>query len=753
MHQGRPGGRRSSAGAAWLLCASLLALSAHAATATCSGTGCPHAGDQAGITTLYRRVAAWSDYAEPLAVLQLGRPAGALHFLPPLRGQTEAAGSLLAVGDDGGSLHLLSLDGRLVAQHHTGTPSPVTALGSYRFGHNTTVLLTGHASGELRLHTLLSPPGAQRRSSGSWEDAAADGFHPSISLLEAIQPEALLCSTPAAAACGNSSGSSSGACAASSGCAPITSVHSLARGGMAAATIVAADGLGRLAVLKHGGPTGLGVRVVRHSALEQAPTAVRPSGSTAAVLGSSGAANQHLSMPAAAAPSEAAAAGQQQHQAEGSGGGAGAAASGARPTAFKSCKGLAGSSMIAAAFDGQHTNRAYAVATNGSVLVLVVGGERGTLAGCTVRSAAPLPDGLLPLQQQSGGGDSGSNTARDSGSQQQQQQQPVMQLAVLPGYLIVAAGGHLAVYNVTAAPRSPPRLLLHQPLAALAEPFGVAAAAASTDKQTLPAPLLAVSRQGQHVALALNATVLAIYQASFPFQAPRQPNKGALAWMQVLQPLAMVGVAVVVLAKARTRRGGGDGSDFGLGGGGRGGMAGDPRLREFERLLQNPLTAGATARQRHRPWDDGSGSEMEDSGGRARGGGGSRGAGRGKDKQGGGGGGGLLSRLRSGAGGNSSGGSRGREARWRRAATMAAGDDADIAALRAELAGGSEDEEMDLDIDAEELMRGGGSGGFGSVLSEEADALLLGGGAGRRGSDDLSQLSQVRQRFGQARIS
>lgn len=171
--------------------------------------------------------------------------------------------------------------------------------------------------------------------------------------------------------------------------------------------------------------------------------------------------------------------------------------------------------------------------------------------------------------------------------------------------------------------------------------------------------------------------------------------------------------------------------------------------------LQNPLTAGATARQRHRPWGDSSGSEMEDSGGggsRPRGGGGSRTGGRGKDKQGGGSG--LLGRLRGGAGGGSGGGSRGREARWRRAASMAAGDDADIAALRAELAGGSEDEEMELEVDAEELMRGGGgSGAFGSVLSEDADAPLLSGGGGRRGSDDLSQLSQLRQRFDKARIS
>lgn len=68
--------------------------------------------------------------------------------------------------------------------------------------------------------------------------------------------------------------------------------------------------------------------------------------------------------------------------------------------------------------------------------------------------------------------------------------------------------------------------------------------------------------------------------------APLTAPSPLLAPMQVLQPLGMVGVAVVVLAKARSRRGGGDASDFGLGGGGRGGLAGDPRLREFERLLQ-----------------------------------------------------------------------------------------------------------------------------------------------------------------------
>lgn len=166
MHQPRRWGGRGSRGGrggrgVWFLLASLCTLSAHGALTTCLGSGsiaplcppiganpslqalpppplppaaaccplpahclhlagCPDQGPLPDITTLYRRIAAWSDFTEPLAVLRLGRPAGALHFLPPPRGQAEAAGGLLAVGDDAGTLHLLSLDGRVVAQHHTG---------------------------------------------------------------------------------------------------------------------------------------------------------------------------------------------------------------------------------------------------------------------------------------------------------------------------------------------------------------------------------------------------------------------------------------------------------------------------------------------------------------------------------------------------------------------------------------------------------------------------------------------------------
>lgn len=259
-------------------------------------------------------------------------------------------------------------------------------------------------------------------------------------------------------------------------------------------------------------------RVVRQAALEQPPAALRLSGGMAAVLGSSGVAGQRLGQPAASKPRETGAVSEPTQQTAGSE----AATSPELPPAFKQCAGLGGSSIMAAAFDVQHPNRAYAVATNGSVLALAVGGERGAPHGCTVRSAARLPPGLVPPQQP---GTHSSNVQRAAATQQ-----AAVQLAVLPGYLVAAAGGQLAVFNVTAAPRSPPRLLLLEPLAALGERFGVVAAAAGAQAA---APLLATSRQGQHAAVMLNATVLAVYEASFPYRPPRQPHKGALAWMQV----------------------------------------------------------------------------------------------------------------------------------------------------------------------------------------------------------------------------
>ena len=75
-------------------------------------------GPLAAVATLYRRVKAWEDYAQPLAVLQLGQPASALHYVPGVR--EAGPPRFLAAGDAAGGLHLLSPSGQLVLQHHTG---------------------------------------------------------------------------------------------------------------------------------------------------------------------------------------------------------------------------------------------------------------------------------------------------------------------------------------------------------------------------------------------------------------------------------------------------------------------------------------------------------------------------------------------------------------------------------------------------------------------------------------------------------
>lgn len=76
-------------------------------------------GQPASVTPLFRRTKAWDDYAQPVAVLQLGQAVHSLHFVPGARPALPPR--YLALGDAAGSLHLLSPhSGRLLAQHHTG---------------------------------------------------------------------------------------------------------------------------------------------------------------------------------------------------------------------------------------------------------------------------------------------------------------------------------------------------------------------------------------------------------------------------------------------------------------------------------------------------------------------------------------------------------------------------------------------------------------------------------------------------------
>lgn len=452
-----------------------------------------------------------------------------------------------------------------------------------------------------------------------------------------------------------------------------------------ASIAVVTDAAEGLAVLKHGGPAGAGARIVRRVTLGQQAVALRlPSVGSAAVLGAKGAASQQLSMPQPAKGRQGQHGQQGQDteeaaaEAAAAGAAAGAAARGSTPPVFKPCHGLNDTRIVDAAFDAQHGNRAFAVSSDGRLLSLVLaGGDRGSLSGCTARASAPLPASLLPVASSSKDSRSGSH---GSGSD--------LGITTVPGYVLVTAGDALAVFNASAGPRHSPRLVLQQPLAALLAQYTTDAHDAPQQAHQAQHGVLLVSSQ-THVALTLNATVLALYETALPYRPPQQPYFASMAWLQLFQPAAMILVAAIVLYRARSRRGGG-------GGGGGGSMlAADPRVREFERLLKDPM-AGATARRRPSPggWDaagggSSGGSDEEDSllgllprsvrqdaGGSA-----------GKARAGG-----LFGRAaaRPGGGADSGagGGNKARDAQRQRAAVLAALDDRETAEMRAELAGG-----------------------------------------------------------------
>lgn len=110
-------------------------------------------------------------------------------------------------------------------------------------------------------------------------------------------------------------------------------------------------------------------------------------------------------------------------------------------------------------------------------------------------------------------------------------------MATIPGYLLVTAGDSLAVFNVSASLRRPPKLLLHQALRPLLQKFAPAQSGAQLEgeeegeQQQARSALLAASQA--HVAVMLNGSVLAMYVVQLPYRAPAPPFKSSLAWLQV----------------------------------------------------------------------------------------------------------------------------------------------------------------------------------------------------------------------------
>ncbi len=280
----------------------------------------------------------------------------------------------------------------------------------------------------------------------------------------------------------------------------------------------------------------------------------------AAVLGSSGVAAQRLGPAPAAAKAESGAIGQAGASRAPTQPAAGAEASPpsleAGPT-FRPCSSLNGSAIVAGAFDALHGSRAYVVGDDGRLFALVVGGgDRGSPAGCTIRTAVPLHAALAKAAKIAGSAGPGGSAAGGSGSSSSGSSSGsllsgAVNVATLPGFLLATAGDWLALYNVSSAPRRALRLLLVQHLPPLLRQLSSAGSAAHEGQQRrqqgragqagaasepaerdgwAAAPLLAAGHG--RVALMLEPRVLALFETSLPYRPPPQPYRGSLAWMQ-----------------------------------------------------------------------------------------------------------------------------------------------------------------------------------------------------------------------------
>eukprot|EP00887_Chlorella_sp_A99_P002382 scaffold10.g2382.t1 len=529
-------------------------------------------------------------------------PLTALHWVPAPAAQGRAR--LLALGDAQGGLHLLSRGGEVLAQFYSGSAAAVTALGSYPLRHNATVLLSGHASGEVRLHLLPLPlPGPPTAKAGSlpssdWSEDALGGGGPMP--LAAFAAQQLLCQAPAgrSPAAGGGGTTGSAACAASAGgdasCPPIAHLHAAGKAS-GQAVVAVADAAGGVAALRHAGPRKHPEVVLRGSS-GQPVTAIRASQSALTLVGTTGAAR--VALPRR--PPKAAV----------------GAATGLPALHFAGCRGLeqqdGGASLVAAAFDATSATRAYALTDRGRVATLALGSKAQARrdAACTLRFASP---GLLP--QQAAAPAAPMRAARQQLAEEQQEQQPLHAekgpllqppqplravLASLRGHLLVSAGGRLAVLNVSQPARAPPQLVLLQPLANLSrelewEEVQTARAGALEQPRWLPEPdaaagadeagaarppPLAASGDGL-VAVGVGAGLVAVFETGLPSgrgagEGPGRKRGGVASWLGVLQPVAMLVVVGVVVTRSRQRRQARSSGQA-------------DSLRQLERLLESPL--------------------------------------------------------------------------------------------------------------------------------------------------------------------
>ncbi|KAJ9525308.1 hypothetical protein QJQ45_020850, partial [Haematococcus lacustris] len=115
---------------------------------------------------------------------------------PPI---TPAVPQYLALGDSQGRLHISSLPMVLstpsTVVHDTGSASPITAVSSYASKRNESIIVTGHADGDVRVHSVLVAPPLPRKpkpGKGATLGDASDSQPPAAGTILEVQLQAIL---------------------------------------------------------------------------------------------------------------------------------------------------------------------------------------------------------------------------------------------------------------------------------------------------------------------------------------------------------------------------------------------------------------------------------------------------------------------------------------------------------------------------------------------------------------------------------
>lgn len=461
--------------------------------------------------TVARRREEWTDRLPLLSAVQVEGEVTALGVLPQ-RGENDIS-RYFAAGDGHGRVYIFRPDGDLVVESESDTNSSVTALGAMLVRRNETMVVSGHANGDVVFHRIVESVHRE-------DDAAmaSDDVHTLTAEVVARHSTAL--ASPAAAA-------------------GMEARHAHARGGLNAAarptdrtngmndedraTAVPA-GDGNLVPTSVKGVDGALVTAVEMYRIRgKRFIAVADSAGTVAVYKESGSALHAVFR--AAAPVVAFK--QSTHSiAWITEDGVGVADPETLELRTVACMHINGTSMTHARFDHGVSSKFYAVSLEGDVLVGFVNVDTAKL-GCVIRGRRAA--GLAPEST----------------------------LATIKGYAFVASGYDVGVMNTTGAGRAPPKEVIATPLRRLAASFGHHI---GEDER---GPPVVVTNRGRLVVVAFPQGLVAAYESDLPVLRPKPMDTNL--WNQ---PVFVVMIALIAVWQfyrqkgAHVRYGSGAGGDF-----------------------------------------------------------------------------------------------------------------------------------------------------------------------------------------------